>query len=74
VAYHAEAHPPKSMVDRLISFRAVPTLFIAALAIAATLAVIVANISAFWLLPIVLVGGTAILVFFGSTIAWRAFK
>lgn len=62
------------MVDRLASFRAVPTFFIGFLAVAAVVIVFATHISALWLVPAVVVTGVAVLAFFGSRLAWRLWR
>jgi hypothetical protein len=62
------------MVDRLASFRATPTFFIAFLAAVEVVIVFATHVSAVWLVPAVLVSGVGVLAFFGSRFAWRLWR
>jgi hypothetical protein len=62
------------MLDRLVSFRAMPALVFTALTAALVIVAIVISVSALWVLPAVLLSGIAVLAFFGSRFAWRTFN
>ena len=54
------------MVDRLASFHAIPTFFIGFLAAVEVVIVFATHVSAFWLVPAVLVSGLGVLALFGA--------
>ncbi|HEX6700923.1 MAG TPA: hypothetical protein VF101_09360 [Gaiellaceae bacterium] len=73
-AVRSREEPPASMIDRLASFRAIPTFFIGLLAVVEVVIVFATHVSAVWLVPAVAVSGVGILAFFGSRVAWRLWR
>jgi hypothetical protein len=59
------------VVERLRGFGLIPVLSFTSLTVLAAIVVIVINASRFWLIGTVILGGSVILIFFSSGLAWR---